>query len=641
VGRRRHRHRSGDGYQGDGRWKKGSGRNARICDGEGLNINYVVAQETRPMTAGFFVYGKVISSRYIIPLPKTILVQQLHHLMPKTFTSQKLAVMASILLITVSIIGMVLWEAFADRLIETAFNGQSLPLVNKYVGIHRSIDPANRTLEYFLRNGRPVVPRLLGVVIAAQILLLLVLRYGKSTIKKFFSETTAPINLAVFRIVLFAALLGYLDVSQVVLFSRFPADLRVAPFGIGWLIDILPMSPAWAGAASYLFILVCVSGFLGFFSRTSAALALVLGFYVLGIPQFFGKIDHYHHLLWFAAILAASPCGDALSIDALIASRKKKNGEVTEPLIAYALPLRFVMLLMGSIYFFAGVWKFVIGGIGWATSDNMKYILYAQWFRLDWLPAFRIDQFPLLCKAAGIGVIVFELAFIFLLFFPRLRRFAALGGLLFHFSVYFFAHINFWTLALCYVVFIDFEPLYRRFVKVKPSVSGEIPATRILGIENPSQMPARPWQRKSNGIFVIGSLLFAINILFGITLIDSWPFAVYPTFASVEEKYLQSLTISLSNPDRTTTEIIPYKEQSLQSRIHPSRLIGLFTQVLWARDSTEVKRRGTALIQVLAEDDARIRHATSIRMYKDICSVIPEEQKKNPVRRDLLLSVQR
>jgi hypothetical protein len=561
--------------------------------------------------------------------------------MPKAFTPKKLAVIASLLLIALSIIGMALWEVFADRLIEAAFDGQSLPLVNKYVGIHRSIDPVNRSLEYFLRSGRPVVPRLLGLVISAQVLLLIGLRYGKSTIKKFFSETTTPVNLAVFRIVLFAALLGYLDVSQVVLFSRFPADLRVAPIGIGWLIDILPMSPAWAGAASYLFVLVCVSGFLGFFSRTSATLALVLGFYVLGIPQFFGKIDHYHHLLWFMAILATSPCGDALSIDALVASRKKKNSKATEPSIAYALPLKFVMLLIGSIYFFAGLWKFVIGGIGWATSDNMKYILHAQWFRLDWMPAFRIDQYPLLYKAAGIGVIVFELAFIFLLFFPRLRRFAAFGGLLFHLSVYFFAHINFWTLALCYVVFIDFEPLYRRFVKVKPSVSGAIPATRILGIEYSSQMPARLRQRKSNGIFMIGSSLLAINILCGITLIDSWPFAVYPTFATVEEKYLQLLTISLSNPDGTTSEIIPYKEQSLQSRIHPSRLIGLFTQVLWAKDSTEVKRRGTALLQVLAEDDGRIRHATSIRMYKDICSVIPEEQIKNPVRRELLLSVQR
>ena len=557
--------------------------------------------------------------------------------MPRAFSLQKLVAMISIFLIAVSIIGITLWEVFSDRLIQSAFNGQSLSLVNKYVGIHKSIDPTNRTLEYFLQNGKPIVPRLLGLLIAAQLLLLAGMRYGRSVVSKFFSEATQPINLGIFRIVLFAALIIYVDIPQVVQFSRFPVELRVAPFGIGWLINILPINPAWATVASYLFIVACASGVLGFFSRTSATIAVILGFYVLGIPQFFGKIDHYHHLLWFAAILAASPCGDALSLDSFIASRKKKTSEALGPSASYTLPLKFVMLLMGIIYFFAGVWKFVIGGIGWATGDTMKYILYAQWFRLDWIPAFRIDQYPLLCKAAGIGVIFFELAFIFLLFFPRIRKVVAISGILFHFSVYLFAHINFWTLALCYVIFIDFEPLHRRPKRPTlptPGFSNQHPA-----IINPSRRLVSLWHSKST--VIVGSLLLSINILCGVALVDSWPFAVYPTFATVQEKYLQSLTISLLNPDGTITEIIPYKERSLQSKLHPSRLIGLFTQVLWAKDSTEARTRGTALLKVLAEDDTRLHQAKSIQIFKDICSVIPEEQNRNPVRRELLVSVGR
>lgn len=550
--------------------------------------------------------------------------------MSRALSPQKLAIMVSIFLIAVSIIGIALWEVFSDRLIEAAFNGQSLPLVNKYVGIHKSIDPANRTLEYFLQNGKPVVPRLLGLLIAAQLLLLAGMRYGRSIVSKFFSEATHPINLGIFRIILFAALIIYVDVPQVVQFSRFPVELRVAPFGIGWLINILPINPAWATVASYLFIVVCVSGVLGFFSRTSATIAVVLGFYVLGIPQFFGKIDHYHHLLWFAVILAASPCGDALSLDSFIASRKKKTNEALGPSVSYALPLKFVMLLMGIIYFFAGVWKFVIGGLGLATGDTMKYILYAQWFRLDWMPAFRIDQYPLAYRAAGIGVIFFELAFIFLLFFPQIRKVAAIGGILFHFSVYLFAHINFWTLAVCYVAFINFEPFHHLFRKAEQVPLEADPSNRKSKIVN-----------RNSGVLLVGTLLLSINILCGLTLVDSWPFAVYPTFATVQEKYLQSLTISLLNSDGTTSEIIPYKERSLQSKMHPSRLIGLFTQVLWAKDSTEARTRGTALLKVLAEDDTRLRQAKSIQIFKDICSVIPEEQNRNPVRRELLVRVER
>jgi hypothetical protein len=542
--------------------------------------------------------------------------------MAKALNRQRLVVFFSLLVIVASIAGWVLWEVYADQVIQAAFNGHSLPLVNKYVGIHKSIDPTNRTLEYFLQNGKPVVPRLFGLIIAAQILLLAGMRYWPSVVSKFFSETTHPINLGIFRIVLFAALIIYVDIPQVVQFSRFPVELRVAPVGIGWLIDIIPINPAWATVASYLFIVACVSGVLGFFSRTAATIVVILGFYVLGIPQFFGKIDHYHHLLWFAAILAASPSGDALSVDSLIVSRKRKKGETVDSSTAYALPLKFVMLLMGIIYFFAGVWKFVIGGFGWAAGDTMKYILYAQWFRLDWMPAFRIDHYPLLCKAAGIGVISFELAFIFLLFFPRTRKVAAIGGILFHFSVYLFAHINFWTLALCYVAFINFEPLFRLVRKYKQLPLKAIPSNR------------------ESGILFVGSILLSINILCGLALIDSWPFAIYPTFAAVQEKYIQSLTISLSNPDGTVSEIIPYKERSLQSKMHPSRLIGLFTQVLWAKDSTEARARGIALLKVLAEGDPRLRQAKSIQIFKDICSVIPEEQNRNPVRRELLVSVE-
>ena len=537
-------------------------------------------------------------------------------------------------MIVASIVGLVLWEAHADQIIQAAYNGRSLPLVNKYVGIHKSIDPANRTLEYFLRIGNPVVPRLLGVLIAMQTLMLVGMRYGRSVVSNFFSETTHPVNLGVFRIVLFAALIFYVDVPQVIQFSGFPSELRVAPIGIGWLIDILPITPAWATVATYLFLLACISALLGFFPRTSAAFSVILGFYVLGIPQFFGKIDHYHHLLWFAAILAASPCGDALSIDSFIASRKRTPGTPLGPSLSYALPLKFVMLLMGTIYFFAGVWKYVIGGFEWAAGDTMRYMLYAQWFRLDWMPAFRIDHYPLLYMSAGIGVMIFELGFLILILFPHFRKFAVIAGILFHLSVYLFAHINFWTLAVCYVVFLDFDRVHQKLKNTIQKKADAISSIRQSALVTRHSFQAKP-------VIIVGGSLLAINILCGLTLIDSWPFAVYPTFAGVQEKYLQSLTISFINPDGTSTEIIPYKERSFQSKMHPSRLIGLCTQVLWAKDSIEAEKRGTALLTVLAESDKRLAEAKSITMFKDICSVIPEERNENPVRRELLIKVER
>ena len=544
-------------------------------------------------------------------------------------TLRKSATIISLLIIILSIVGWVWWELNADRVIESAFNGESLALVNRYVGIHKSIDPAERTLDYFLRNGRPVVPRLLGLVIVLQLLVLAALRYGMSNIKQFFSQVTHPVNLAGFRIVLFTAILFYTDIPLVVQYSGFPAELRVAPFGLSWLLAVLPINPGLSVIVSWLFLFVCICGIVGFFSRTSAALVAILGLYVLGIPQFFGKIDHYHHLLWFAVLLAASRCGDALSIDSLIRKRRGRNGFPQVQSREYLLPLRFVMILMGIIYFFAGFWKFVIGGIAWGTGDTMRDILYAQWFRLDWMPSFRIDQYPFICKMSGLGVMVFELVFIFLLFVPRLRNLAAIGGLLFHLSVYFIAHINFWNLAVCYVVFLDFEPLYRRLTRHAGTAYGK----EVLG-----QFPGNITHRL-RPLFLVGTLLISINIICGIALIDSWPFAVYPTFAGVEEKYLQSLTIVLTNPDSSSTEINPYKDRALQAALHPSRMIGLFTQVLWEPDMVKAKMRAAALMHLLSGIDPRFQCALSIRVYRDLCTEIPEEQKENPLRRELLLTL--
>ena len=120
---------------------------------------------------------------------------------------------------------------------------------------------------------------------------------------------------------------------------------------------------------------------------------------------------------------------------------------------------------MGVIYFFAGFWKFVIGGITWGTGETMKDILYAQWFRLDWMPFFRIDQYPFICKISGLGVMSFELAFIFRSFYSEAAKICGDRRTSFSPLVYLFAHINFWNLAVCYIVFLDFEPFYRRLIK--------------------------------------------------------------------------------------------------------------------------------------------------------------------------------
>ena len=284
-------------------------------------------------------------------------------------------------------------------------------------------------------------------------------------IKDFFSAETQPINLAMFRVVFFVALACSFSVPNIVWFSSIPAELRFPPPGLHWLLAHLPINETWAWSASVLLLFFCFTAAVGLFTCTSAVVCLVLGLYVLGIPQCYGKINHYHHLLWFTAILAVSPCADVLSIDAIRWSRKRADNGSTEPpgsSNVYALPLRFVWLLMGAIYFSAGFWKVWTGGYKWAFSDNPRNMFYNKWMEFGvWRPFFRIDQHPFLYQMSAAASIAFELSFIVIIFFPAIRYLAALGGLAFHNMTGLFMRIYFWQMQVCYVSFVDWQRVFR------------------------------------------------------------------------------------------------------------------------------------------------------------------------------------
>jgi predicted DCC family thiol-disulfide oxidoreductase YuxK len=374
--------------------------------------------------------------------------------------NRKLTVV-SMLILFIVLSGSLLLLFFGSRLIEWASAAESIEFINRLIVEGKKHDlPYVRVESVLIRIV--IIIDTLSLILVASLLNPRIRRI----IKAFFTEKTHPINLAVFRIVLFLTVVTTAAVSDVIWFSEFPKELLFAPTGLGWLLNYIPLDETWARVSSLLFFFFCFTGMMGLFTRTSALLAVIFGFYVLGIPQFFGKVRHYHHLIWFLAILAASRCGDALSVDAIFAARKRADRGITDPpgsSQAYALPLRFVWLLMGIMYFFPGFWKFVWAGPDWVFSDNLKFRLYKTWFEFgDWAPFFRIDQYPFVYKIAALTTMVFELSFIFIIFFPGIRLLAALGGLLFHNLTNVFMRIPFWWLQPCYVSFFDWHAVFNR-----------------------------------------------------------------------------------------------------------------------------------------------------------------------------------
>jgi len=292
----------------------------------------------------------------------------------------------------------------------------------------------------------------------------------KQRLRNLFSAESSPVNLAVFRIVVFSLLFENLNIDVLRFYLCVPNHLQQLPKSVSLLLGHQPL-PLDAHAVMALYVCARVFTLLaaiGLFARWSSPLAVFFSLYPLLLQHCFGKVSHATgHLIWFGILLAFSRSADALSVDGMIAPwmRKELRQEsppALNPSRAYALPLRFAWLLFGIIYFFPGFWKLWNVGFDWIISDNLKNLLHVRWYGMGWVPYFRIDHQRLLLALAAIGTLAFELSFIFLILFPRLRMLAVFSGITFQLAEEAFMRIPL-NLQYCYVAFLDWSKIFSWF----------------------------------------------------------------------------------------------------------------------------------------------------------------------------------
>lgn len=430
-------------------------------------------------------------------------------------------------------------------------------------------------------------------------------------LRRFLVVSTHPLNLAVFRIVVFGLALAeaFDPGGDVVWYSAVPAVLRVGPPGWQWLLPGLPFGAPIARVMLVVFVIASCLTIVGWKTRFSAIAAAVSGAYVLGLPQFFGKLNHNHHLVWFMAVLAASPCGDALALD----SRKREKVSS----IAYGFPIRVCWFLIGLIYFFPGFWKVVSVGPAWALSENVKLMMYDKWTELGgFLPFVRVDQYPLAYRVGGVFTLVFECGFLpMMLFAPRLRPYFIFAGPLFHFQTFLFMRIGFYVLVVCYVVFIDWPATFReRRLRL---ISDSMPL--------PSPAPSSP----TKPLRWVAAILIVGNLICGFAGIDSYPLAVYPRFNRIQPEITTSLEVVAIYPDGSTRSV---DDSGVRDRFTTSRWARILRRL--AKLEGEARREALdAILRLLVQADPRVRSAAQIRVDSVERSIRPEHWPQNPVKR--------
>lgn len=215
---------------------------------------------------------------------------------------------------------------------------------------------------------------------------------------------------------------------------------------------------------------------LGFFTRTALGLATLLSLYLFGLPENLGKVSHFHHIVWFMALLASGPSGEMLSIDAVVSAiRRADRGEVALQVSGRSAlaTLRYAWIMIGLLYLGSGLAKLKRAWLHhWISADNFRHIIWGNWFeRRMYTPGFalpiRVDKLsPVLLDMAGAGVIALETGFLALVLFRWLRWFLIPAGIAFHAGNGVVLGIWFTSLMGGYVCLVDWTWLGRFAMRI-------------------------------------------------------------------------------------------------------------------------------------------------------------------------------
>ncbi len=372
-------------------------------------------------------------------------------------------------LISVFLLTTIVCWIWGDAIVEGIYHGkfQLLMPITEIMEKYRQAKPGIKTVEWY--QGKLWLVHAKFFMICSMAMLGLLALHFRGPLKiifnNFMTGSSHPINLAMFRIIFFGYLTIWLDIDRVVWFSSLPSVFIDPPVGFETILNWVTIHPDWVVWTCRFYLIFCIFATIGLFSKFSSFMVFLLGLWVIGIPQFYGKVNGHNHLIWFSLIMALAPCGDMLSVDSVIQVLRNKKQKLLLPpnaSSAYGLPIRFIFLLLGVIYLFPGVWKFWSLGYDWIFSDNLKFIMYRVWVQNEYLPIFRLDQYPWIFQFGGLMTLLFEIGFIFIIFLPSLRRFLPLAALAFHNVTGLTLAIFFYVLQIVHVGLLNWKFLFEK-----------------------------------------------------------------------------------------------------------------------------------------------------------------------------------
>lgn len=263
-----------------------------------------------------------------------------------------------------------------------------------------------------------------------------------------------PGALGLCRLLFFAMLLALYGGADFT-FVAAVAELRWEP--ISFLAIAAPAGPPSADVLAGLQLvwkLALFAAMAGIATRLSTAIACLLGIPLIGLTYCVSRPSHEMAAAAITLVVfALAWCGDAGSVDALLARRRGRPA--LAPSGEYRWPIRFVRVVISLAFFSAGLSKLRNGGLGWIFSDTLQLTMAERGLPLGlWLA-----QWPRVCRALAGGVVCIELLHPLALVSRRAACLFVPGSIGLLLGFWIVLGIPFWPLLFLHVFWLPWDDL--------------------------------------------------------------------------------------------------------------------------------------------------------------------------------------
>jgi uncharacterized membrane protein YphA (DoxX/SURF4 family) len=205
-------------------------------------------------------------------------------------------------------------------------------------------------------------------------------------------------------------------------------------------------------ALHWVTVVAGVAALAGLLTRVSCFVFALGTWFFVAHRYSYADIHHPEALFAiFLMLLAFSPSGDSLSIDALIRRRRGRSashaGAGPRTVETAAWPLKLAHVLLAMTYFSTGITKLIFGGPAWMNGYTLQAYLLGDALGRDLPLGLWLAQHHTLCVLLSIFTVFFELFFFLSLILPWTAYFFLVNGVLFQLGLFaaaghpFFPHI--------------------------------------------------------------------------------------------------------------------------------------------------------------------------------------------------------